>query len=141
LKFVRRKRKYGFGDLSRIFEPFFNFSLQHFQFSVALGPFLGPFLAFIRPLFDFFHLAHAYGISLSEKGKKAAYFRPKKFKNRSQVTENWKCFRLAVEKNAPKNSTHPQNHIYVPLYFSSNKFQRYIPTHSVGIKIDIQPLH
>ncbi len=28
-------------------------------------------------------------------------------------------------KNGQKNSTHPQN--YVPLYFSSNKFQRYIP--------------
>jgi len=107
-------RKYGFWDLSCIFGPFFNFSLVWPVFC-GLRPIFGTFLAFIRPLFDFFHLAHACGISLSEKGKKAAYFRPKKFKNRPQVTENWKCFRLAVEK-MPQKTRHIPKTIFMSLF-------------------------
>ena len=85
------------------------------------------FLAFRRPLFDFFPLTHACGISFGEKSQKAAFFRPKRPKKRASGNRKKEMLQASVQKNAPKNTTHPQNHISVHFYFLSNKRQRYIP--------------
>ena len=85
------------------------------------------FLAFRRPLFDFFPLTHACGISFGEKSQKVAFFRPKKTQKWASDNRKKEMLQASVQKNAPKNTTHPQNHISV-LRFSalfSNTFSNW----------------
>ena len=82
LKFVSRKIKRDINmvlGMSRVFWGIFlTASLKHLQFSVAFGLFFGDFLAFRRPLFDCFHLAHACGISLCEQNLETGLLQAKK---------------------------------------------------------------
>ena len=72
------------------------------------------------------NLTHACGISFGEKSQKAAFFRPKKTQKRAEGNRKTEMLKAEVQKNAQKNTTNPQNHIYVHFYLFSNKRQRLI---------------
>ena len=81
--------------------------------------FLGHFFELMSEAFPFFCcLKPVFGSFWPEEGRFLTFF-PEQ--NAAGMSEE-------VKKNAQKNTTNPQNHIYVHFYLFSNKRQRYIPT-------------
>ena len=101
---------------------FMNFSLQHFRFSVAFSPFFGLF-GLLKAFSPHSCLRHF----VQGKKSKSGLLQAKKTQKRASGNRKKEMLQASVQKNAPKNTTHPQNHISVHFYFLSNKRQRYIP--------------
>ena len=112
----------SFQSYERIFTPgleyfwtFFNFSLQHFQFSVAFGPFFWVFWHSEGCFLTFFTSLMPAAFHSVKKVKKRPSSGQKNSKNGPQATENWKCFRLAVKKMPKKIRRIPKT-IFMSLF-------------------------
>ena len=104
------------------FGHFYELQPSAFPFFCCLQPVFGSFLAFRRPLFDFFPLTHACGISFGEKSQKAAFFRPKKTQKRASGNRKRKCFRHQFKKMPKKNTQLTPKTIFLSIfiYFLTN---------------------
>ena len=63
---------------------------------------------------------------MREKKSKRGLLKAKKTQKWAEGNRKTEMLKAEVQKNAQKNTTNPQNHIYVHFYLFSNKRQRLI---------------
>ena len=119
-------QKYGFGGEFCFFGHFFELMPEAFPFFCCLKPVFWVFLAWRRPFFDFFPWTKCRRHEWGEKRSKRGLLKAKKPQKRAEGNRKTEMLKAEVHKNAQKNMTNPQNHIYVHFYFLSNKRQRLI---------------
>ena len=110
---------------------------EAFPFFCCLKPVFGSFLAWRRPLFDFFPRTKCRRHEWGEKSQKAAFFRPKRPKNGLQATEKRKCFRHQFKK-MPKKTQLTPNTIFLSIFIFCRTnvrdiYQKYVPLVQVAL--------
>ena len=98
---------------------FLTASLKHFQFPVAWGQFFWPEEG---PLW-LFPLSEMPQVWARWKKSKSSRLKAKKIPKKRAEARKLEMLKTEVKRMPQKYSTNPQNHIYQPFYFLSNKFQ------------------
>ena len=107
------------------FGHFFELMPEAFPFFCCLKPVFGSFGPEEGRFFTFFPERNAAGMSEGKKSKNGL-LKAQKPQKRAEGNRKTEMLKAEVHKNAQKNMTNPQNHIYVHFYFLSNKRQRLI---------------